>query len=304
MNSSSYFICAPTATGKSSLAIRLAKRIGGKIVNADSMQVYSNLEILTARPTKKDHEEVEHLLYGYVDGSERYNVDKWCNDISHIISKNRKNNTPLIIVGGTGMYIKSLIDGIIDMPSIDESFKKESYFLLEKIGLKNFIKKIKHFDSESLEKISFNDNSRIRRIWEVYNSTGESLSNWRKRKNKKYIDNFNFKILLFTPLRKNIYDNVNYRFKKMLKSGAIEEVEKLLSLNLDESLPVMRAHGVPEISNYLNKKSTLEECTVRGQQVTRNYVKRQLSWWRTSSLPVDQVFDVFPNDIDENLIKI
>jgi tRNA dimethylallyltransferase len=268
------------------------------------MQVYSNLEILTARPTKKDHEEVEHLLYGYVDGSERYNVDKWCNDISHIISKNRKNNTPLIIVGGTGMYIKSLIDGIIDMPSIDESFKKESYFLLEKIGLKNFIKKIKHFDSESLEKISFNDNSRIRRIWEVYNSTGESLSNWRKRKNKKYIDNFNFKILLFTPLRKNIYDNVNYRFKKMLKSGAIEEVEKLLSLNLDESLPVMRAHGVPEISNYLNKKSTLEECTVRGQQVTRNYVKRQLSWWRTSSLPVDQVFDVFPNDIDENLIKI
>ena len=182
MNSSSYFICAPTATGKSSLAIRLAKRIGGKIVNADSMQVYSNLEILTARPTKKDHEEVEHLLYGYVDGSERYNVNKWCNDISHIISKYKKINTPLIIVGGTGMYIKSLIDGIIDMPLIDESFKKESHFLLEKIGLENFVEKIKNFDSESLENISFNDNSRIRRIWEVYNSTGKSLSNWKKKK--------------------------------------------------------------------------------------------------------------------------
>ena len=304
MNHCCYFICAPTATGKSSLAIRLAKKIKGKIVNADSMQVYSNLEILTARPSKANCETVEHLLYGYVHGSERYNVAKWCNDISKIITKNKKSNTPLIIVGGTGMYIQSLINGIIDMPAIDEDQKKESYNLLKRIGLKNFINTIDNFDPNSLKNISLNDNSRIRRIWEVYNSTGTSLSDWKKKQNKKYVSDLNYKIFLFTPLREMIYQNVNTRFKAMLNNGALKEVQDLLYLNLNKTLPIMRAHGVPEISNYLNKKCTLEECIKKGQQVTRNYVKRQLTWWRSSSLPIDQVFKEFPNDIDENLIKI
>jgi tRNA dimethylallyltransferase len=304
LNSSCYFICAPTATGKSSLAIRLAKKIGGKIVNADSMQVYSNLKILTARPSKADNEIVDHLLYGYVNGSERYNVAKWCRDISNIIYKHQKNSTPLVIVGGTGMYIQSLINGIIDMPIIDEKFKKKSHAVLEKIGLDNFIKEIMIYDPESLKNISFNDNSRIRRVWEVYNSTGTSLSHWKKKHNKKYVSDFNYKILLFKPLREKIYQNINFRFKKMLNNGAIDEVQNLLNLNLDTSLPIMRAHGVPEISNYLNKKYTLEECINMGQQVTRNYAKRQLSWWRGSTLTIDQVFDEFPDDFDENLIKI
>ena len=286
------------------MAIRLAKKIGGKIVNADSMQVYSNLEILTARPSKTDHVEVEHLLYGSVNGSERYNVAKWCNDISKVIRQYKKEQIPLVIVGGTGMYISSLINGIIDLPSIDETFKKQSYTLLEEIGLENFINKIHTFDPESLKNVSFNDTSRIRRIWEIYYSTGTSFSNWKKKQNKEYIKDFNFKFFLFTPPREKIYQNVNDRFKKMLNNGAIEEVKELLNLKLEQSLPIMRAHGVPEISNFLFKKSSFKECIDKGQQVTRNYVKRQLTWWRSSSLPIDQVFDVFPNDIDENLIKI
>ena len=304
MYTQSYFICAPTATGKSELAIRLAKKIGGTIVNADSMQVYSNLEILTARPSKSDHEKVEHLLYGYVNGSQRYNVSKWCNDISAIAQKYKEKQTPLVIVGGTGMYIHSLINGIIEMPIINETFKRKSYNLLQEIGLDNFIKKIDEFDSESLKKISPNDTSRIRRIWEVYNSTGLSFTYWKKKQNKKYIKNFNYKIILFLPPRLNIYQNVNKRFNKMLTNGAIEEVEKLVNLKLDKSLPIMRAHGVPEISNFLNKIYTLDECATKGSQVTRNYVKRQLTWWRSSTLPIEQVFNEFPNEIDENMIKI
>ena len=304
MKSLIYFICAPTATGKSSLAIRLAKKIGGTIVNSDSMQVYNNLEILTARPSKADHDKVEHLLYGYVNGSERYNVAKWCHDIASIISKYKNKNIPLVVVGGTGMYINALINGIVDIPVINESFKIKSYSLLEKIGLENFINKIHVFDSESLKNVSFNDTSRIRRIWEVYNATGISFSNWKKKQNKKYLNNFNYKFFLFIPPREKIYKNVNDRFKKMCRNGAIEEVQELLNLNLDKSLPIMRAHGVPEISNYLNKKCSLEECIDKGQQVTRNYVKRQLTWWKSSSLPIDQVFNEFPKDIDENLIKI
>ena len=286
------------------MAIRLAKKIGGKIVNADSMQVYSNLEILTARPSKTDHVEVDHLLYGYVNGSERYNVAKWCSDISKVIRQYKIENIPLVIVGGTGMYISSLINGIIDLPSIDETFKKQSYALLKEIGLENFINKIHTFDSESLKNVSFNDISRIRRIWEIYYSTGTSFSNWKKKQNKKYIKDFKFKFFLFNPPREKIYQNVNDRFKKMLNNGAIEEVKELLNLKLEQSHPIMRAHGVSEISNFLFKKSSFSECIDKGQQVTRNYVKRQLTWWRSSSLPIDQAFDVFPNDIDENLIKI
>ena len=209
-----------------------------------------------------------------------------------------------MIVGGTGMYISSLINGIIDLPSIDETFKKQSYTLLEAIGLENFINKIHTFDSESLKNVSFNDTSRIRRIWEIYYSTGTSFSNWKKKQNKEYLKDFNFKFFLFTPPREKIYQNVNDRFKKMLNNGAVEEVKELLNLKLEQSLPIMRAHGVPEISNFLVKKSSFKECIDKGQQVTRNYVKRQLTWWRSSSLPIDQAFDEFPNDIDENLIKI
>lgn len=299
-----YFICGPTAIGKSEIAIRLARDISGVIINADSMQVYSNLEILTARPTEADHLLVKHKLYGHINGIERYNVFKWCNEISSIINKNFKNNQASIIVGGTGMYIHSLLDGIIDIPPIEENYKKKSDLLLNKLGLEKFIKEIREFDTESLNNISLKDISRLKRIWEVYKSTGVSYSDWKKKGNKKFLNNFSFKILLFQPPREKIYLNVNNRFTKMLKQGAIDEVKKLINLEIDNSLPIMKAHGVPEITNYLNNIYTFEECVAKGQQVTRNYVKRQTSWWRSSTLPIHQVFHQFPNEIDENLIKL
>lgn len=304
MNQTLNFITGPTAIGKSVLAIRLAKKINGIIINADSMQVYSNLEILTARPSKKDHDKIRHELYGYVEGTERYNVAKWCNDILNLIKKNQKNKIPLIIVGGTGMYIDSLLNGLISLPAIPEKYKKQSEDLLNDIGLENLKKIISKFDKESLKQISINDTIRIRRIWEVYYSTGSTFSELKKKQNKKFLENPSFNIYLFIPPREKIYQNVNVRFNKMIKNGAIEEVKKLISLKLDESMPIMRAHGVPEISNYLKNKLSLDECIDKGQQVTRNYVKRQLTWWRSSSLRIHQVFNQFPKEIDANLIKI
>ena len=304
MNQNILFICGPTGIGKSSLALRLAKKINGVIINSDSMQIYSNLEILTARPSKEDCQIVKHELYGYVDGSKRYNVAKWCNDILKIININKKNKTPSIIVGGTGMYVNSLLNGLIDLPPILERFKDESKHLLESDGLDSFVKLIKDIDSEALSNISQNDSFRLRRIWEVYKSTGVTFTEWKKRKNKKFLINTNYNLYLFNPDREKIYQNVNLRFIKMIEGGAIEEVEKLKSLNLDRSLPIMRAHGVPEILNYLGNHESLDTCIDRGQQVTRNYVKRQLTWWRSSSLNFHQAFNQFPKDIDENLIKI
>ena len=304
MNQILYFIVGPTAIGKSSLAIRLAEKINGEIINADSMQVYSNLNILTSRPSLLDLKRVSHQLYGYVDGSIRYNVAKWCNDILKVIQKNYISKTPSIIVGGTGMYINTLLNGLIDIPSIPELIKDKSANLLNNIGLKNFLKIVKDIDLVALNNISINDTNRLRRIWEVYSFTGIPFSEWKKKQNNFFLRKPNYNIYLFTPSREKIYQSVNRRFKKMLNQGAIEEVKQLNLLKLEKSLPIMRAHGVPEISDYLSNVSTFDDCISRGQQVTRNYVKRQLTWWRSSTLHIRQSFDEFPEKIDEKLLKI
>ena len=299
-----YVIAGPTATGKSDLSISLAKKISGAVINSDSMQVYENLEILTARPTLSEMKNINHHLYGFVDGRERYNVERWCNDATEIIKKTSAKNLTPILVGGTGLYINTLINGLVDLPSIPESIKIESEKILQEFGKDFLINQIKNVDPESLNEINHNDTVRLRRIWEVFELTGKKFSKWKLNKNKKFITDYKFKILLFLPDREKNYQVVNSRFVKMMKSGAVEEVKKLLELNLNDSLPVMRAHGVPEIKKYLANESTLEECINKGQQVTRNYVKRQHTWWNSSNLEIFQKFDKFPSEIDINYIKI
>ena len=299
-----YVIAGPTATGKSDLSISLSKKISGAVINSDSMQVYENLEILTARPTLSEMKNINHHLYGFVDGRERYNVERWCNDATEIIKKTSAKNLTPILVGGTGLYINTLINGLVDLPSIPESIKIESEKILQEFGKDFLINQIKNVDPESLNEINHNDTVRLRRIWEVFESTGKKFSEWKLNKNKKFITDYKFKILLFLPDREKNYQVVNSRFVKMMKSGAVEEIKKLLELNLNDSLPVMRAHGVPEIKKYLANESTLEECINKGQQVTRNYVKRQHTWWNSSNLEIFQKFDKFPSEIDINSIKI
>ena len=299
-----YVIAGPTATGKSDLSITLANKINGAVINSDSMQVYKNLEILTARPSSSEMQNIDHYLYGFVDGDERYNVERWCNDAADIIKKTSASNLTPILVGGTGLYINALINGLIDLPPIPEAIKIESETILEEFGKDFLISQIKNVDPNSLKEINHNDTVRLRRIWEVFESTGKKFSEWKLNKNKKFITNYKFKILLFLPNRNKNYQFVNSRFVNMMKSGAVEEVKKLLELDLHDSLPVMRAHGVPEIKKYLANESTLEECINKGQQVTRNYVKRQHTWWNSSNLEIFQKFDKFPSEIDINSIKI
>ena len=293
----------PTAIGKSALAIEIAKKLNGEIINADSMQVYSNLCILTARPSDSDQKIVPHHLYGYVDGSNRHNVASWCEDTISIIKENNKKNIHSIIVGGTGMYVDKLLNGLIQIPSIPETIKKKSEKLLLKIGIDNFFDKVKNLDERSVNKISKNDTSRLKRIWEVYSYTKKPLSFWLDNNNKNYLFNQKYKFYLFTPDRKEIYNQVNKRFINMINNGAIDEVKKLNLLNIDKSLPIMKAHGVPEISDYISGKTSFEECINKGQQATRNYVKRQLTWWRSSSLENIDRFNEFPCKIDTNSLN-
>ena len=304
MKKTFYVIAGPTACGKSDFSIKLAKQINGVVINADSMQVYKNLKILTARPNASEIKNTPHYLYGYIDGKERYNVEKWCNDAVDIIDETFKNNLSPILVGGTGLYIDTLINGLFDIPPISENIKYESEKIIREFGKNYLINQIKNFDPSSLKEVNINDTVRIRRIWEVYESTGKKLSDWKLSQNKKFIENFNYKILLFLPDRKKNYEIVNSRFIKMINEGAIEEVKKLLALQLNRSLPVMRAHGVPEIAKYLDNEISIEQCIDKGQQVTRNYVKRQHTWWNSSKLEIFQKFDKFPTEIDINSIKI
>ena len=298
-----FVIAGPTAAGKSKFSLDLAKKLNGIIINSDSMQVYKNLSILTARPTTEEMNNVEHSLYGYVDGGKRYNVEKWCRDASKVIEESFEKNTTPILVGGTGLYINTLINGIINIPSIPEEIKIESEKILTKFGKDFLINQIKNIDPDSLNEININDNVRLRRIWEVFETTGKKFSEWKLNENKSFIKNYNFKLILFLPDRKKNYEIVNSRFIKMINRGAIEEVKNLLGENLNESLPVMRAHGVPEIKKYLENETTLEECIVKGQQVTRNYVKRQHTWWNSSKLEIFHKFDKFPDEIDINSVK-
>ena len=300
MNNSIFFITGPTGIGKSDLAIKLSKEINGEIINADSMQIYRELKVITARPTNIDIKLIKHHLYGYVSGSERYNVEKWCNDAKNIIESLFKKNVTPIFVGGTGLYIDTLINGITSIPSVPESLKKESNNLFDKIGLDSFFDLIKEIDINAVNNISKNDTQRLKRIWEVYKFTGKKFSLWKDNKNKKFLDNIDYKIILFLPDRTKNYNRVNKRVESMIDNGAVHEIENLLKYNYSSKLPIMRAHGVPEISSYLQKKVTLEECINNIQLVTRHYVKRQNTWWKSSNLQFYKKFNEFADEIDIN----
>ena len=304
MKNTIYFITGPTATGKSKFAIDLSKKIKGEIVNADSMQIYKELKIITARPSQLDNKKIKHHLYGYVDGSNRYNVEKWCQDASKVIKSLNKKNINPIFVGGTGLYIDTLINGIASIPSVPESIRNDSKNLLEKVGKEEFYKIVKKIDEDSIKLIFPNDIQRLRRIWEVFNYSNKKFSEWKKNKNKKFITSLDYKILLFLPDRKKNYERVNKRVLTMIKSGAIEEIENLLKLNYNKDLPIMRAHGVPEISDYLKNKITLEDCIKKIQLVTRHYVKRQNTWWNSSNLQIFKKITEFPDNLDKNLLNL
>ena len=292
------FISGPTAIGKSELALNLAKKYNGEIINADSMQVYADLNILTARPSDKDNKIVLHHLYGHIKGDYRYNVDKWCNETMSIVNKNNHKNILSIIVGGTGFYIETLLNGIADIPEVLEEYKQQSNKLLLELGLEKFYRLVYDIDQTSCEKTLKNDIQRLKRIREVFKSTGRTLSEWITTNHKNYFKDSNYLIYLFIPDREEIYKKADTRFLKMIDNGAIDEVKRLLLLNLDLSLPVMKAHGVPEISKYLSGSLNLKECIAKGQQVTRKYVKRQITWWNSSNLNNLTIFKLFPSNLD------
>ncbi len=293
-------ISGPTASGKSNFAIKLAKKINGEIINADSMQVYKDLRILTARPKKKEYKKIKHHLYGFQSVKKKFSTGKWLKLANEKIILIKKRNKIPILVGGTGLYFKALTDGLVKIPNIPNKFRNKIRNLQKKIGQKIFFKQLIKLDPLINEKINPTDVQRSIRAYEIKSFTKKSLVEWFKNTKSKYTDEEFIKIYIDFP-RDNLLEKISMRVDKMLKEGAIEEVKKFLRINLRKDNSVNKVIGINEIKDYLNKKYDLKETREKITIKTRQYAKRQSTWARGQMMNWQKVN---PKDLNNILKKI
>ena len=271
----------PTASGKSNIALKISANVKATIINADSMQVYKNLRILTSRPSEEDENKVEHKLYGIMDGVKNCSVASWLELAKEEIHICWDQNILPILVGGTGMYLKSLMEGISEIPSIPDSIKLETEEILENNGLGHLHKTLVESNKHTV--INKQDKQRIIRAFNVLKFTGKSIEEWQKV-NKKILEDVDYEIYLPPIERENLYKASEARFEEMFEKGAVDEVRGLLEQNLSVHCSVMKAIGVREIQGYLNNEISEEECVNLSKKNTRNYIKRQLTWIRGNNI--------------------
>ncbi|WP_343560136.1 tRNA (adenosine(37)-N6)-dimethylallyltransferase MiaA [Kiloniella sp. b19] len=274
-------LTGPTASGKSGLAVRIAEELDGIVINADSMQVYSDLDVLTARPPRADLDRVEHRLYGVLDGAECCSAGRWRGMALAEIDRGLSQGKLPVIVGGTGLYIKALEEGIAEIPAVPEEVRAEGMALCRSEGGEAFRARLMELDPQAASRLTAGDTQRLVRAWEVWRHTGVTLSDWHQKGREQVLEPaFNFVRMALMPDRERLYDNCNRRFDLMLEQGALEEVRKLLERQLPGDLPVMKSLGVPELAEYLRGNLSLEEARPLAQQNTRRYAKRQMTWIR------------------------
>ena len=274
-------IAGPTASGKSDCAVALAhlvERAGVPtvIINADSAQVYKDLTVLSARPTLEEKQGIEHRLFGTWDGAKPCSAADWATAAKAEVEDAHRQGALPILVGGTGLYMRTLLDGIAPVPEIDPEVRAE----VRGLAVEDAYAALSREDPERAAKLAPADSTRIARALEVVRSTGKPLGEWQEVKSGGIGDSVNLSAAILLPQRDALYHRCDLRFERMLERGAIDEAEALLARNLDPALPVMRAIGVPEIATYLRNESTLEEAKERGARATRNYAKRQFTWFR------------------------
>jgi tRNA dimethylallyltransferase len=273
-------LAGPTSSGKSALALRLAESCCGAIVNADSMQVYGDLRIITARPTLAEEARVPHLLYGHVDAMENYSVGRWCVDARTALGELRERGLIPIFVGGTGLYFKALTSGLAAVPPVPSQIRVRVRERLMREGAAALHDELARYDPVSAARLMPADRARVTRALEVVLATGRSLSDWHREGMPAVIDPAKAVKIFLSVERQELYRRIDARFEKMLASGAIEEIKALAGRNLDPALPAMKAHGVPWVVRYLKGEITLAEAAEGGMRDTRRYTKRQATWFR------------------------
>ncbi|MBR5599014.1 MAG: tRNA (adenosine(37)-N6)-dimethylallyltransferase MiaA [Alphaproteobacteria bacterium] len=272
-------IAGPTASGKSGLSMDLAKSLNGVIINADSMQVYKDIPILAATPSKKDQQQVPHKLYSIYDASYHGNVVEWATLCKEEIKKAFSNNEVPIITGGTGMYIEALTQGLTPIPETSIETRNNVDEMLKDKGLDYLYQYLEKIDPETHSRLAPNDTTRIRRAIEIYLDTQKTLTYWHSVPLKTFYPKDRFIKVYINPSRPELDTRLRKRFDIMIEKGAVDEVRELLKKNLKDTLPSMRALGVPELKLYLEHKLTLEEAIALAKLHTRQYAKRQSTWF-------------------------
>jgi tRNA dimethylallyltransferase len=273
-------IAGPTASGKSALALELAQKTGGMIINTDSMQVYRDLRILTARPTAAEEAQAPHRLYGHVDAAINFSAGAWVSDAAKVLAEARAQNRLPIFTGGSGLYFKALTRGLSAVPPIAAEVREEVRARLERDGVEVLHAELAQKDPVSAERLKPRDRARIARALEVVEATGRSLTDWHREGLPPLLPPGEFSALFLAPEREELYARIEARFDAMLGAGALEEVAALAARNLDPLLPAMKAHGVPALIRHLRGEITRDEAAEIGRADTRHYAKRQFTWFR------------------------
>jgi tRNA dimethylallyltransferase len=268
-------IAGPTASGKSALALALAERTGGVIINADSAQVYRDLPVLSAAPGPDERARAEHRLYGFLDGSVPCSAADWADAVRREIADVHAKRRLPILAGGTGLYLRTLLDGIAPVPEIDPEVRRR----VRNSNVGENRERLEELDPQGAARLNIGDSARISRALEVVLSTGRPLAEWQRRREGGIAGEIELRPLILLPPREWLYRRCDERFSAMVEQGAVDEVKALLARHLDPDLPVMRGIGVREIAAYLAGEMSLEQAIAAGQQATRRYAKRQYTWF-------------------------
>ena len=281
-------ISGPTASGKSSFAVQIAKKIDGEIINSDSMQIYKQLKILTARPNKKEQKNIKHHLYGSIDAKDNFSTGQWLKlTIKKIKEIRRRKKTP-ILVGGTGLYFQSLINGLVIIPNIPMKFRNKIRSMQKNNGQEAFYKKLLKIDTKSKNKFDPNDVQRTIRAFEIKSYTKISMYDWLGKTKSNFKDNEFLKLYINFD-RNNLVKRINKRTSKMIKIGAIQEVKKFNKLKLKKERSANKVIGIDELTKYLNNEVKLDETKELISIRTRQYAKRQATWARSKMVSWNKI---------------
>jgi tRNA dimethylallyltransferase len=293
-------ISGPTASGKSNFSIKLAKKINGEIINADSMQVYKELKILSARPSSKDHQKIKHHLYGFHSVKNDFSTGEWLKFVIKKIKEVRKRKKTPILVGGTGLYFKALIDGLVSIPNIPIRFRNKIRSLHKSLGQKKFYQKLLKLDPNSKKKINPTDSQRSIRAYEVKQFTKKSLHDWFQNTKSYFVKDDFFKIYIDYP-REELIQRINKRTEQMIEIGVINEIKRFLKLKVRKDKSVNKAIGIHEIKEYLEKRKDISNVIEKISIKTRQYAKRQSTWARGNMI---SWLKLPPEDLNKFLKKI
>jgi tRNA dimethylallyltransferase len=273
-------IAGPTASGKSALALELAQTRDAVIINTDSMQVYRDLRVITARPTLEEEARAPHRLYGHVDAAVNFSAGAWVANAASVLDEARAQRWLPIFIGGSGLYFKALTRGLSAVPPIAPGIREAVRARLERDGVEALHAELAQRDPDSAERLKPRDRARIARALEVVESTGRSLTDWHRDGLPPLLPPGQFRALFLSPHRDTLYARIDARFDAMLEAGALDEVAQLAARQLDPLLPAMKAHGVPALLAHLKGEITREEAAEIGRADTRHYAKRQFTWFR------------------------